>query len=262
MENPKIKASLKDKIKFLVITYGVTIVLWLVAAYLSVSFTPILQKSDFFVTISNFDTFKIVAIFLAFAFIGFWYLDKQSSSLNGPILMLRFVMVAIIIVGINIRWNIDPYNSAYFTYIYNIAFLTIVGQVLRTIFLVIQDKGSNNLKDTFDKVTSRIIFTILIGLIFYLVFTIEERSSKNPTIITIDQLLIDYLKYPLLILIFMADAAFSKGSAFSRRNPYNLNHVAISEPLKAASLRLRFSLLIYFFVAGLILTEEVLTNTL
>ncbi|WP_281990828.1 hypothetical protein [Aquimarina aggregata] len=258
--NTKQNATLQEKINFLLLTYTILLLLWFASALLAAYLTPVLKTNSFIQTVVNFDIYKIIIIFLTLFLLG-KYLEKQFITHSIPILVLRFIAITLIIVSINIRWNIDPYHSEYFMYIGEIVLITIVAQLLRILLLTYVHK-KNNLLKKYEKGITTSIFSLLIGLVVYLVFTITERVNQNTTVLMIDELLVTYLKYPLLLLAFSADNAFSKERSTAKSLPYDLYDAKISEPIKAASGRLRFFLFVYFLIAGSILSDAMLRNVL
>jgi len=258
--NTKQNALLQEKIKFLSLTYAITILLWLISAHLAAYLTPILETNSFIQAVANLDIYKIVILFLILFFLG-RYLDKQSRSYNISILGLRFIAISLIIVCINIRWNITPNNSEYFTYINKIVLIAIASQLLRILLLTYVHKKNNALKKYENGVTTS-LFLFLIGIIIYLVLTITERTNQNPTVLMIDQFLITYLKYPFLLFAFASDNAFSEKKPTAKSLPYNLYETKISEPIKSASIRLGFFLFVYFLIAGGMLSEGLIRNTI
>ncbi len=252
MENPKIEAPLKEKIKFLVLTYITVVCLWLLAGHLAAVLTPVLGQVGFFKMLFGFDGYKIILIFILLFLIGN-YLDKSHRRFNVAILFLRFCVIIFLICGVNIRWNIVPLDSEYFSYIYNIAYWLVLAQMVRILLLRFSDSFEKYLKPFTIAITM-----IIVGIVIYVIFTISERQANHSTVLQIDQYLIDYLKYPMILLLFMADYAFVKNRPFSKSLPYHLYDLKISEPLKAASARLRLLFVFYVVVAGIILSEELL----
>jgi len=258
IENTKQNAPIQQKIKFLSFTYFVAISLWLVSAQLAGYLTSNLKTNDFIVTLSKLDIYKILLLLLVF-YLSSKYLDKILKPSNTPILVLRFIAITLIICCINIRWSIDPDNSEYFTYIYKIGLLATFAQLLRGLLLIYTEKKSSILKRYENRIPI-LFFSLFLGIVLYLVFTITERISQNSTILKIDKLLIDYLKYPLLIGVFAVDSAFSNRKPTAKNIPFDLYDVNISEFIKSGGIRLSLFLFIYFLIAGSILSSAMIRN--
>ncbi len=253
------QTSLREKIRFLVTTYIITIVLWSVVTHLAAYFSTSLSDVNWLVVLANLDRYKIVIILLLIHVLGRW-LNKQPKMFHIPGLLFYAFVGTIMVVCVNIRWGIDPYASEYFSYCYMMIAVLLIAQTIRIIFLVFLDQ-KNNMLHKYGDVIARLVFVLIIGLVVYFVFTISEQSNDNPTILGIDNAIINYLKYPLLLLVFMADYAFTSSRPTFKSLPYNLYGIKVNEPMKAAGMRLCFLILIYVFVAGSILSSGMLRNT-
>lgn len=257
MENTKVDATFSEKTKFLGSTYVITFVLWILAAYLAGYLTNELAFVEWINAVANWDIFKLVITFLILGFLGA-YLDRQSKSINPILLVIRFVSIVFVMVCVNIRWDIQP-EKEYYSFIQKIVLYALVAQLIRFgAMYLFHQMGKTG--ERLEWIISRIVFFFIIGLIAYGIFTIKDRQAGNETVLAIDQFLIQSLSAPLLTLILMSDYAFSKRSPTARSIAYNIYYVKIDEPLKAASVRIRFLTAVYVFGAGAILTEAILSS--
>ncbi len=259
IENTKQNAPIQDKIKYLLFTYIIVISLWFACAHLVTYLTPSLKTNSFLTTLANLDTFKIIIIFFL-AYLSDRYIHKLITFSDIPLLILRFIVFTLIICCINIRWSIHPDSSEYYTYIYNIGLLAIAAQLLRIPILIYNEKKNNIFKKYEQKITNT-IFILIIGIVCYMVFTITERINDNQTVLAIDKLLVNYLKYPLALAFFAADSAFSRTKPTAKGAFFDLYGFKISEYVKSAGIRLFLFLMIYYFIAGFFLTDALVRNS-
>ena len=98
--------------------------------------------------------------------------------------------------------------------------------------------------------------------IFYLVFTIAERSDDNSLVLYIDSVVFYIIKLFVVFFAFVFDYAFVEKAKTSKVLPYNLTGVKTTEYFKAASLRLRYLLFVYFFIAGTILSDKLINYSM
>lgn len=259
MENPKLNSTYKDKISFLVKTYVITIVLWFSIVYLAAFSTGFLKDNSFIQLVANFDIFKLVVLFILFFFIG-RYLDKLPKAFHIPVLILRTFMMALVICCANMRWQINPETSAYYNYAYKIIVVMAIAQALRLALLYATENFGGVFK-TIQNVVRYATITAVVGLLIYFYFTLSERMGRNTRVETIDLQIWDYIKYPLLLLLFMDDYAFGESTPSARRPAYHLYYVKISEYFKASGLRLSFLTVVYIFIAGVLISEGMLRNT-
>lgn len=256
-ENTKINASLKEKVTFLILTYLTTSALWVLGIFLCSFFTGYAKDVPFWQQLSNADIYKVIIIFLVFLFIG-RPLDRLPISFNPFVLLLRFICVIAIMICINIRWEIDPLSTEFWSYSIKIVGLLILAQTIRLILLVFYENKKDQLK-SFGKILTTAVFFVIIGLVAYFIFTIPEREENSATVLAIDEMIFTYLKYPLLFILFIADYAFSQGLPGARSIPFHIFKININEPLKGSGIRLQFLLFIYFTIAGTILSEALLS---
>jgi len=93
-----------------------------------------------------------------------------------------------------------------------------------------------------------------------MVFTITERMNYNQTVLIIDRMIFNYIKYPLAVAFFAADSAFSSTEPIGKGTFFNLYRFKISEYFKSAGIRLFLFLMIYYFIAGFFLTDALARN--
>ncbi len=126
-DNSKINASLKEKIRFIILTYLITSTLWTLSIFLCIIFMNHTKDIPLWEQLSNADTYKVVVSFLFLFFIG-KRMNRLSNRFTPFVALLRFGCITAILICINIRWNIDPYSTEFWSYSIKIGLQNIQGK--------------------------------------------------------------------------------------------------------------------------------------